>query len=175
MDSKCLLPPSLLHFSTASFVVSTIEISRTSTPPLHLTFLLLKFHLQPATSCALSPRISAMLAAALWHAPMHNVARQNKWAHSARLSHIYMIHIYSCSLLFKFQLYLHSTISHKAAVADANIKTWQLHKKLAKMPPGGRKGCPPPYSTLTNFVAFLCNLLSSWIKYFLAVREVKNF
>lgn len=144
MDSKCLLPPSLLHFSTASFVVSTIEISRTSTPPLHLTFLLLKFHLQPATSCALSPRISAMLAAALWHAPMHYVARQNKWAHSARLSYIciYDTYIYSCSLLFKFQLYLHSTISHKAAVAAANIKTWQLHKKLAKMPPGEGQRVP---------------------------------
>lgn len=140
----------LLLCSAASFVVSTIEICRVSfSLSLSLSVPLsycasataVKFHLQPATSCALSPRISAMLAAALWHAPLHNVARQNKRAHSARLSYTYeyyiYICIYSCSLLFKFQLYLRSTISHKAAVAAANNKSCQLHKKLAKMPPKG--------------------------------------
>lgn len=165
----------LLLCSAASFVVSTIEICRVSslflslypspTAPLPLQWNFI-YSQQHRVHCRHGYPPCWLLLCGMPHCTMW-LGKTSE--HTAQDFHIYIIYIYiciySCSLLFKFQLYLRSTISHKAAVAAANNKSCQLHKKLAKMPP---KGCG---CTLTKFVAFLCNLLSSWIKYFLAFKQ----
>lgn len=154
----------LLHCSAASFVVSTIEICRACLSLSLSTPLLLRLcHCSEISFTA--SNIVCIVATDIRHVGCCFVACPTaqcgsaKQASTQRKTFIYIYYIYICiysrSLLFKFQLYLRSTISHKAAVAAANNKSCQLHKKLAKMPP---KGCG---CTLTKFVAFLCNLLSS--------------
>lgn len=82
-----------------------------------------------------------------------------------------MIYIYSCSLLFKLQLYL------AAVAAAANNATWLRQKKLAKMPAEKEREKESRRGRVTNKVCciFLQSVEQLRKKYFLALRKNGDF